>query len=156
MGIFFCTLCPVRGRRCPSSNKPRWGGGGVCWIDYLLSRYWLVLDNRHIAAALECSAVKSHPKVAGSLPMKRWGVLLLIASEPRGDKDETHTIENVALYAFPPDRGISELRVNEGPVVNWPTSRQEGRKQHVLLDVMRHAPCFGFTLSALRSRRLFF
>lgn len=36
------------------------------------------------------------------------------ASELERDKDDSHTDENVALYVFPPDRGISELRVNEG------------------------------------------
>lgn len=46
-------------------------------------------------------------KVAGSLPMKRWWVQLLTTPELLRDKDE-------ALSAFPPDRGISEPRVNEG------------------------------------------
>lgn len=46
--------------------------------------------------------------------MKRRGELLLIAPELERDKDDSHTDENVALYVFPPDRGISELRVNEG------------------------------------------
>lgn len=46
-------------------------------------------------------------KVAGSLPMKRWWVQLLTTPELPRDKDE-------ALSAFPPDRGISEHRVNEG------------------------------------------
>lgn len=41
-----------------------------------------------------------------------------------------------------------------GMVVNWPKSRQGGREQHVLRDMMRHAPCLVFTLSALRHRRL--
>ena len=46
--------------------------------------------------------------------MKGRGELLLIATEPGQHKDESHSVENVTLYVFPPDRGISELLVNEG------------------------------------------
>lgn len=77
--------------------------GGVDSIHFSLGigQFWMLGTTPQLVNA-------ARSKVAGSLPMKRWWVQLLTTPElPPGDKDE-------ALSAFPPDRGISELRVNEG------------------------------------------
>lgn len=88
VGIF-CTLCPVRGR-WSNCNKTQRQEGGVELISLSLGspigQFWITGTTPQ---RMNAARSKVSQGLRGSLPMKRWGVLLLITSELPRDKDET-------------------------------------------------------------------